>query len=198
MTAAILLTQWRPKRKLFEFIIDERTIISELASSKQINYGIQSGLMIIAGVLLLIQAGISTWGGADIQCNAVGSATQEKDNLFLTKVLSPLTKSFIPSKAEAKDSDFCANPFGIFPDSNLDESAVRTMPYVLQMLCGAATGGLIAGGIAFGGAETLFNVLIKGAATSWILGFFSTWLGISYAILSSEYGKYSESLSNKQ
>ena len=184
--------------KAFEFIIDERTIISELATSKQINYGIQSGLMGIAGILLFIQ-GVQSFG-SDAACTAAGATglnkgTEEKG--LITGMLTSLQEKII-SKAQAEEDGgevlSCGEIGKFIGGDQLDESAVRTMPFVGQLICGAIIGGVITA-ISGGAGDSLYGALMEGTSggvTGIILGVVSVFLAISYGILSHEYGIYSE------
>jgi len=194
--------------KAFEFIIDERNVLSSLSFSKFITYLINAILMFLAGVLLLAQVIIPYLNGAG-GCGTLTTNFNEKEpnnNKYYVLIRDGLKKfihkQLFPSRSlggpTTKDYSSCgiSNIPGV---SNLDETAVRTMPYVGQLVCGTAVGAGVAGLVMIP-ADSPLTAFMKGgggATTGFLLGLVSLALGVFYSLLADEYRKFAIAAENQ-
>jgi hypothetical protein len=199
--------------KAFDFIIEERNILSEMAFSKYITYLINAVLMGLAGVLLIIQASISL-GSDTASCGATTGFKSNEEPIymvFINGIKKLITKQLFPNYSFAEEEEeeeevkgawsSCglANITGVDALSQQDETAVRTMPYVGQLVCGTAVGSAVAGLAMLGEGNPLTRFMegTGGAVTGYILGAVSIALTVFYSILAREYHVFSNAAKNQ-
>ena len=207
--------------KAFDFIIDERRILSSMAFSKYITYLINAILMGVSGVLLIIQASISTanLGSSTAGCgtelstmNDVNSVENDKKNIFTifqNGIKNLIANQLFPTKTHAEKnedkgalSSCFTSKLSFIKDMDAfnqqDETAVRTMPYVGQLICGTLLGSAVTG-LAMIGGNPLERLMkgTGGAVTGFILAAISLALTVFYSIMAREYHLYSVAAENQ-
>tara|TARA_B100000925_G_scaffold230038_1_gene178620 strand:+ start:10955 stop:13204 length:2250 start_codon:yes stop_codon:yes gene_type:complete len=206
--------------KAFDFIIEERNILSEMAHAKFITYLINAVLMALAGLLLIIQASISasTLSSSGASCGTTASLDNDnQDNgifsIFTDGIKKLITRQLFPNYSFAQEEEkevkgaWSSCGLSAIPGLNKmdalsqqDETAVRTMPYVGQLICGAAWGSLVASasvGFKIDNALTSFMSGTGGVVTGFVLGAISAALAVFYSIMAKEYHLFSNAAKNQ-
>ncbi|MAW07513.1 MAG: hypothetical protein CME61_04445 [Halobacteriovoraceae bacterium] len=211
----------------FNFMLEERKILSELAGSKSVSYWVSGGAMAVAGILLIIQTFTTgSWGGCGFQTenspqrknktyaekifdrfnnkvnsiiegfkNKITNSTQKgfkKSERFNTALRLKKEKHFnispLPKKAEAFSCWLDSIP-GFGEQIKQEESAVRTMPLIGQMICYGTISGIAIGVLSLIEGVNL-NTLLGNSLTSAILGLFTIIIAWFYISLAIHYGNF--------
>ena len=192
--------------KAFDFIIEERRVLSSLASSKNIQYMINGVLMGVSGIMLIIQA-IQTAGTSKMKCGMPAvSSIFDKENIqyrtpskFEILVKNIILSQITPDQALAEEkSNDLGDIIGDLFSLKDDETAVKTMPYVGHLVIGLGAG-LAVSGLAMIKGDPLSRLMSGkgGIVTGWLLGAVSLVLMAFYFSLAGEYSDYANAAENQ-